>query len=172
MTTEDGKEVTVYTEDELQAQIKAKEDEIAKAKEKGENFGVLKAELDQKTKEFEDYKKASDEEKKKLLDDKKSSIINSLADGNKELAEKIAKEYDSFVGVALTETEIKERAMKAFRVAAPVEAPSAIDAFINGTGGRGAPTKQSATVEVSQAAKEVGAKMGITEEDYKKYGNK
>ncbi len=177
-TGDDGLEVDVYT----QAEVKEREDEIAKLKEdlriaseKGGSFTALKtgmeAELKKRDDEISAMKKSSEEFMSKSISETRSEIISGLAGGDKDLATKIEAEFNGFAGAVSTKGEILERAKKAFNIVSPSTAPSAIDSFMSGTGGRGAITKQNPVVQETPEQADVRRKMGISDADFAKYNN-
>lgn len=180
MKLEDGKEIEVFTAAEQQAAVQAKETEIGTLKGelegfkgKDQNFSALKTKLEGLEGELKTYKETTTAAEAKRILDTKETIIKRLSGGNIVLEEKIKKEYDGFAGIASTEGEILERAKKSLYVAAPAEAPGAIDVFQTMTGGRGAPIIKTVPGEVpveTPEQAEVRRKMGISDEDYKKYG--
>lgn len=198
MKTADGREIDVMSMEEHNAALSAKETsvrseiaktvveketevaklkvDLAKMTEKDANFAALKEKLDKTEGELTTIKTSNADNEKKRIDSTRETVINKLAGGNKVLAEKISKEYGVIALPETTEAEIAERAKKAFYIAAPSDAPKAIDSFMSMTGGRGAPPSGAPVsteppVETPEQA-DVRRKMGISDEDYKKYGAK
>lgn len=198
MKMSDGREIEVFTAEEQNAAVIAKENavrtemlgsvsaketelvglktELGKLKEKDTNFEALKQKTEKAEADLKAMKDASDIADKKRVEDSRAAVIMKLAGGNKILAEKITKEYGGFALPETTEAEILERAKKAFYVAAPSDAPKAIDSFISMTGGRGAsPTGTQVDNEPPPETPEqadMRRKMGTSDADYKKYGAK
>jgi uncharacterized protein YdcH (DUF465 family) len=196
MKTTDGKEIDVVTMDEhnaaltaretsirseLTTTLTAKEKELADAKvelsklqAKDANFAIVKDKADKLEAELKTIKDGAVEAEKTRVTNTRNAIFDRLSGGNKVLREKIEKEYGAFALPETTEAEITERAKKALYVAAPSDAPKAIDAFMASTGGRGTPPAGTAvSTEPPPETPEQAAvrrKMGITDEDYKKYG--
>lgn len=179
---DDGSEVEAFTAEEVSAQIKAKEDENIQLKKdlealkgKGDSFSTLKAgfetEIKKKDEEIGALKTTLDTHINKTVTETKTEIFNALAQGDKDLSEKIEAEFNGFSGTVTTKAEIIERAKKAYSIVSPATAPSAIDAFMSGTGGRGLPVKpNNSTTETPEQA-EIRRKMGISDADFAKYGN-
>jgi myosin heavy subunit len=136
--------------------------EIAE-KEKGElsrRIGELESTFTQKVEEVE----------KKVTSEKLNSAVQKLAGNDKELADKIKIHYDNFKGVPKDDTEMNERLQNAYILStgSKPESPLGAGTFGSGTGipaGGG-----SSLGKPSQEAKDVGKMMGITDEDWKKYG--
>lgn len=110
----------------------------------------------------------------KNVEEAKTTTILGLAGGDKDLAAKIEQECKNFKSYesATSPADILDIAKKAYNIVAPVDAPNAIDAFLVATGGRGAIVKPSASAQETPAQAAFRRNMGISDEDYQKYGNK
>jgi chromosome segregation ATPase len=176
---EDGTEIETLSPEELQANndaIAKLQEDLKKAQEKGTNFDTLKTgfetELKKKDDELTGVKTKLDDYIGKNQAETKSEIINNLAGGDKDLATKIESEFNGFAGSVTTKAEILERAKKAFNIVSPATAPTAIDLFMKGIGGRGAVVSPNNIQQETPEQAAVRRKMGISDEDFKKYGNK
>lgn len=198
MKMSDGKEIDVMTMEEHNTALSAKETavrgevsktigekegelaktkaELAKLSEKDLNFTALKEKADKAEADLTKLKGDQATAETKRIEDMRIAVINRLSGGNKILATKIAEKYSLVALPETTEAEILERAKNAFYIAAPSDAPKAIDSFMAMSGGRGA---APAGIEISNEPPAetpeqmtVRRKMGISDEDYKKYGAK
>lgn len=188
---EDGTETEVFTAEEVQAQataqvtsaveaakteaaaqLQVKEAELAKLKEKEMNFGQVKKSEEDKAKEVEKLQSEITNLKGVVVDNFKNDLIKRYAGTDAELAKKIEAEYKTFTGEAVTNDEIAlrmERAAKLVGVQAP---SSAANNAFGSVGGRGQGNLGQEAIVIAPEVKAVGAKMGLTEADYKKYGDK
>ncbi len=140
-----------------------------------DNFKVLKDALDKKTEEINSMKGTMDEIKNGQANDKKNAIIDKFAKNDTEMKKKInlflEKELKS-----MPESTDEERILKvqtALKLASDNRSPDIINAAIGGAGGPGIDNGGgNNTPEFTAAEKNLGSKMGISEEDYKKYGSK
>ena len=197
MKMSDGREVDVVTVEEHNAALSAKEStvraelttavtgkeqelaklkiDLAKLSEKDMNFTAVKEKADKAESDLKALRDKQAADDGARITSTREAVILKLAGGNKVLAEKITKEYGIINLPEATEAEVLERAKKAFYVAAPSDAPKAIDSFMSMTGGRGAapagtgPVSNDPPVETPEQSA-VRRKMGISDEDYKKYG--
>lgn len=186
---EDGTETEAYTAEELKAaetaaadvvkteaqkQLIEKETEIKKLQEKDTNFSKFKTETEKE-------KEAREAEIKKLQGDVdglrgtmvgnfKGELLKQYAGTDVDLAKKIEDEYKTFAGEATTNEEIAARMEKAAKLLGVEPAHSVTGAAFSALGNRGIDVGKENVIP--DDVKEVGAKMGISEEDYKKYGPK
>lgn len=156
----------------LQEQLKEKEEDIKKLKDKDTNFSKLRGEkekLEEQKKELEqqiDQKIKGVEDKR--IQEKVEEKINSFAQGDEELAKKIKFHYGRIGDVATNDKEINQKLVDAFILATKRDSVDVIDGAISS---RGAPViSRKGITKISPELKQVGEKMGITEEDFKKYG--
>ena len=188
----EGNVVTGFSEEEVQAKAaeaaaaevaKRTEAESALAKavaerdaladtDKDKNFANLRDGLKKKDEEIEALRKDVETTKATQAAETRKEILASLVGDDAELAKKIEEEMAQFRTQPTTKAETLELAKKALAIVKPAVAPGAFDGFMNG-GGR-APSAGENGKEYTPPAelKSVGSKMGISEEDWKKYGGK
>lgn len=211
MKQEDGSEIEVFTEAEVNARVAevetkkteemkviadgyaAKETEAKTALQKlndektaletkingngggqVDNFKELKAALDKKTEEITALSKDLGEMKSNSIKDQKDSFVNKIAGKDAELKKKIDLFYEKDLSGMPDKTpeEIAKKVEAAAKLAGEVVDIDPLSGAINGAGGKGFSPEGGAggAPEFSAKEKQLGAKMGITEADYKKYG--
>lgn len=163
------------------AELEEKLEELGKkdnSSDKDKNFRVLKEALDKKDKQIDELAKKIEETGNIRVQDFKERLIDKYADGNEDLKKKIAHNFDStLAGVeAKTEKEIEDKVKNAVKLSVDTGGPSPLDAALQG-GEPGASDglargRSGDTVEFSANEKKLGAKFGLTDEDYKKYGSR
>lgn len=152
---------------------KEKEDLLAKAgdiKQDNPNFKVLKDALDKKDQEISDIKSSLEKDKE---DRKVSTIITKFTRGNEELEKKIRFHLENTVSGMKSDTDeaLSKKIDAAVKLSQDYGSQGMFDGGIGG-GGSSNITNNDSKVEFTPREKSLGAKLGITEEDYKKYGPK
>jgi len=116
----------------------------------------------------EDFDKKFNEVKGAISGDKIEARIKNIANGNKEMEDKIQFHYDSFGGEPKDEKAVQERLKNATLLAGGGEVSNDV---LNGgairTGGGEVPVGMKTGGKISEEVKGVGDKMGITAEEYK-----
>ena len=161
----------------LSEEKKALEDKIGGVKEDHPNFKALKEALDKKDTDIKTLREDLDGDRKLRKDTFASGVIASAARGNKDLQDKIEFHLKNTVSSMKdgTEDEQKAKIHAAIKLAADTSSEmSLMDGGMQGSGGRGmgGSAFSSDRVEFSASEKSLGAKLGITAEDYKKYGSR
>jgi len=198
-TTGEEIEVEVFSPEEVQAKLAEKETLIAQkdatlanlANEKAElekkvnevkpdhpNFKALKDDLKAKVDEINALKTTMEAEKKQRQEEAMSAYIKTLAKGDAEVEKKIKLHLSSTLS-GMPETNDAEKKAKleaAFKLSTdiPGGSPSILDSVMFDGAGAGADIKDNGAGAVQFTAREkaLGAKMGISDADYKKYGPK
>ena len=200
ITLEDGTVQTVLSAEEIQAKIDAEkqaaiedyksknpdkseeltkaQEELAKFKEKDLNFGNLRTQKEEAERKVQEILKGVDEKigtvKKEVLEDvlqdHYNDTIKTLAGGDAELQKKIEFHYKRLTDAATTKEEATKKLTDAFVLATKSDDPGALNASVISSGGVHRPNIKQ-TSPVTPELKGVGAKLGLTEEDWKKYGN-
>lgn len=174
---------------EFDGKIKEKEDLITKAAtEKTEletklagtnkdhpNFAILKEALDKKDKDIGDLRTLIEGDKKDRETREMEGFISAVASKNPELEKKIKFHLENTV-VGMKSGTVEERKAKveaAIKLSVDASEPGLLD-IILGTGGRGyvPANNDGKTANFTQREKDLGKKLGISEEDYKKYANR
>lgn len=155
----------------LQEQLDATKKELEGFKDKDLNFANLKQskeETEKKVKELQEQITAVEQGSVKQM---KSDVFDLLSDGDKDVREKLEKEYETFRGDPKTRDEIISQAKKALSIVKPTAVPGAFDAFNIG-GGRPPVSGGDKGKEFvpSPELKQVANNLGISDEDFKKYG--
>lgn len=172
--------------DKLNEQITTKEkeletakEELTKEKDKDKNLGGQRKIIEAKEKEVEDLKtKVSEIEKitgekitkieGEIKDRTISQMIEVLAPGDKDLADKIKFHYDNFKGEPKDLKEIQQRIENAYVLATGGRPQNPLTGeVISSSGGVG--PKPSGGGKVSEEVMDVAKKMGITEQEMKKH---
>lgn len=195
ITRENGEEAEVFSAEELETQ---KAEAVENYKEENQDVETLKKELEEKKEELEklndkdnNFKKLRDKGKEgeaekveleekiekltgemsdkldsaisNLAGDKKTDIISSLVGDDEELKKKVEFHYDRIKDEAKTKDEIKAKVQDAYFLATRQEAPTGN--YMSSAGAGNVKVKS----QVSAEEKELGDKLGITDEDRKKY---
>lgn len=190
-------EIEAFTPAEVEVKVKEKEEEFTKViaekdktletlgKEKDEllkkagdikednpNFKVLKDALDKKDQEIADIKTSIEKDKEER---KVSTLITKFTKGNEELEKKIRFHLENTVVGMKSDTseDLAKKVDAAIKLSQDYGSQGIFDGGIGG-GGKGGDIKNENVdgVEFTPREKALGAKLGITEEDYKKYGPK
>lgn len=162
---------------ELQAALAEKkkiEDDIAASNPQAANFKTLKETLDKKDADIarlsSDVKALQDNR----VNDFKNGIIEKYAVKDEELKKKILHHFDkSLQGMPSTnQDEIAKKVEAAWKLSVNSDTPNPLDSVMNNSGGRGFGNGGggNGAVEFTPREKALGAKLGITEQDYKTYG--
>lgn len=139
------------------------------------SFKVLKEAMDKKDNEIKEIKTALDSDKAQRVKDEMDSAVKIASRGNPEMEKKIQFHLEKTL-VGLKEGTKEERKTKleaAFKLASDgsSDGPSMFDGGTGGGGpGYGGGGEGAGANEFSGKEKALGAKLGITEADYKKYG--
>lgn len=197
---EDGTEidVEVFSNEELDAKLSEKEKEFeAKitekdnslqtlAKEKAEleskiggvkedhpNFKILKEALSKKDEDIKSLRDEVENDKKQRVQESFDAKIKIASKGNADLEKKIKLNLSSTVA-GMPESTEQERDAKlnaALKMSIDITEPSIFDTVhTNNSIGNFNPQDTISGVEFSSREKALGAKLGISAEDYKKYG--
>ena len=157
---------------------KIKDAELAGMKEDHPNFKILKDALTKKDTEIGEIKKTLEDDKKTRVKEEMDSKIKIASKGNDEVEKKIRYHLEKTLP-GLPEGTAEERKTKleaAFKLASDNSGsgPGMFDegAGAGGYSGGGNGNGGGNTVEFTAKEKALGAKLGITQEDYKKYGNR
>lgn len=151
---------------------KAKED-LKVLSEKDINFEKVRIQVKTLEEELTGLKGKSEGKDKEVKDTKISAVIKRMAGDDKELIEKIKKEFDGFAGDVATDEEIEGRAKKAFTLAtgkSPDENELSGVATGFGTGKAPVTTEGNLGKFDDPAAAEIGRKLGIPDKDMKEHG--
>jgi len=150
---------------------------ITGVKEDHPNFKALKDALADKSKEIDTFRSSYETDKKQTKTDYEEGIIKSVAKGNDELQKKIKYHLENTVPGMKDDS--KETHQSKIQAAIKLASDNSSDSNIfdggMGGGGRGMDDKGGASGDKAEfSTKEValGNKLGITEEDRKKYGSK
>lgn len=159
--------------------LQTKIDEMVKSGMNADNpsFRVLKEAMDKKDKDLGELKKTIDDDKSQRVKDEMDANIKIASKGNAEFEKKVRFHLEKTLP-GLPEGTKAERETKlaaAFKLAADVssDGPGMFDGGTGGGGNGGAGGKgEGNTSEFSSKEKALGAKLGLTDADYKKYGSR
>lgn len=181
------------TEDKFRGQVKEKdanltrlaaekvvlEEQVKNVKPDHPNFAALKTALKSKEDETVALKETIEADKKVRAQEAIQAEIKSLAKGNVEMEKKIKLQLDTTLK-GMPETTPEEKSVKmaaAVKLSVDFSNSKERGIFDGGisSGGQGSGVgagEGAATVEFSAKERELGAKLGLSAEDYKKYGSK
>lgn len=193
ITGEDGNEIEVYTQEEIESLVSEK------TKEKDATLSAMQAELEELKKDEGKRDWAStrtqmkdlqskiealttnlEAERKKFAEDLRTvrtsvfqgtvdSMLSGLSSGDVELSKKIKYHYDRLGGAdAIDEKDAAEKMKDAYLLATGKQAPNPLAVARGASFGSAPKTPEPA----SQAVSELGRRFGITEDDVKKYTQK
>jgi len=146
-------------------------------KENGGNFKILKDALDKKDADINGLRETIESDKKTAAADAMTKKINLASGNNTELAKKIKLNLDTIL-TGMPETNEAEKNAKfsaALKLSVDThsEIPGMFDQGLGGGGGGGYnPIGEGSNTEFTSKEKSLGGKMGISAEDYKKYGSR
>jgi len=157
---------------------KVLEDKMGGVKEDHPNFKILKEKLDAKDKEISEFKTTYETDKKQSKVDFEDGIIKSVTRGNKELQDKIKYHLENTVSGMKDDT--KENHQKKIEAAMKLSSdnvgsePGIFDSVAVGVSGKGADFKYGGedSANFTSNEKSLGAKLGNTEEDFKRYASR
>lgn len=194
---EDGTEIEVFTTEELEeaktsaietnnqtraqeidklaTELKAKEEELVKLKGKDLNFSNLREINDRLTKEVGDLKTqisiAIGGVKKDIETEAVTTAITSLAGDDKEVEKKIKFHFETTLKAVepKNKEELNKKIQDAYLLATGEQVTPLVVPGTFSSAGAGINRPKINQTPLSPAAVEVGKKMGITDEDVKKY---
>lgn len=140
------------------------------------NFAALKDALSKKDEDIKSLREGNQKIMDLRTNDLKSDVLSRFSGVNVELAKKISHHYD--VTLSGVKAESKEEITKKMESAARLSMDDAKADIVNqanfngGTFGNHGGGSIIQSVELSNAQKDLGKKLGITDEDIKKYGPK
>lgn len=160
----------------LQEELTQAKEELEKAGKKDQNFVALREAKDKAERKLEAYTKETDgkitkvkmEVLEAVMQDHKSDMLKALSGGDAEIEKKIEYHYKRLGDVATTKEEITNKLKDAYVLATKQEAPDAVNMSVFSSGGVGRLKINSASPTFSSEEKELGAKFGLKEEDFKK----
>jgi chromosome segregation ATPase len=142
-----------------------------------ENFKTLKSGFEKALKEKEEKINSLVDGLDKLsrarVNDQKDTLIKELSKNDAELKKKIDFHYSDTLKSMPENTidEINARITAAYKLSYDGDrGPSALDIALGGGAGKSTFVAQGGQVEFSDGEKQIGNKLGITEEDRQKYG--
>lgn len=175
---------------EFDGKIKEKEDAITKAAtEKSDlekkltemkpdhpNFAALKEALDKKDKDIGDLRTLIEGDKKDRETREMEGFISAVSGKNAELEKKIKFHLENTVA-GMKSTTLEERKLKveaAIKLSVDASEPGLLDTILGGNGGRGyVPRNDEGKVATfTQRERDLGKRLGISDEDYKKYASR
>jgi hypothetical protein len=162
------------TEAEAKVADLTKKLEEAAGSDKNQNFAALRDAKDKAEKDLAEMKAnlvtGLDAVNKRLNDAELRSTFIQIAGGDEELAKKIQTEYESIVKADDTDEVKREKMGKAYKIAAGLSASPSV--FNRVLGSAGAPPSGGGTPTYSPELVNLGARFGLTPEDFAKFGKK
>lgn len=167
--------IKALADEKVALENKIKEAELAGMKEDHPNFKILKEALGKKDDDIKALRTEMDSEKKTRKQESFDGAIKVATRGNDELEKKVKFHLEKTLG-AMPDNTADERTAKiqaALTLSGDFGSAGMFDGGINASGpGPGGPSDAPAGPEFTSREKALGAKMGITADDYKKYGNR
>lgn len=163
---------------DIQTQKAELEAKINGTKEDHPNFKVLKEALDKKDQEISEFKQTYESDKKKAKTEYEDSIIKTVSKGNDDFQKKIKYHLENTVsGMKDDSRETHQKKIEAaIKLASDNSSERGVfDSVTFDGGGRGMDFNQGGaggSADFSSNEKALGAKLGINEDDYKKYGSR
>lgn len=144
--------------------------------DKDKNFKVLKDALNKKDDEIKNLTQKIDETGSARINDLRERLIEKYAGSDEELKKKIVHNFDNtLAGVdAKSEKEIENKIKNAVKLSVDFGGPNPLDNAMSGgePGGVGRKNAGGVSAKITPEVKDLGGKLGITDEDYQKYGSK
>lgn len=155
---------------------KIKEAELSGMKDDHPNFKILKEALGKKDEDIKALRTEIDIDKKTRKQESLDSAVKIATRGNTELEKKVKLHLEKTLGAMSegTAEEIKAKIQAALTLSGDFGSSGMFDGGIGGgsMGVGGGYSEAAAGPEFTSREKALGAKMGISQEDYKKYGNR
>lgn len=196
-TDAEGKEFEAFTQDEVnklvaenpafketQTKLAEAETKLAEAtkkiedfsgSDKGQNMAALRTAKEAAEAAVEDLKKGLvsgiDDLKKRLDENELEKALITVAQGDEDLAQKVKAEYLRIMKPEDSDEEKRKKMGDAYKLASGYSPSPSVLGRVLGSGGApngGAGGNAAAKPELVA----FGQKFGLTEEDFKKYGNK
>lgn len=179
---ENGAEVEAYTKEELEAKIKVEKDTATAAQaDKDKNFSKLREEKEAADKKLADAEKLSKEKdealankdkeyEQKEVQKERGKKVDALAEGNKELKDKIEFHLKRFKDEIKTPEDFEKLLNDAYVLASGNQIPDKLQDVISSGGSKGGNGANNNKLPISPEAMSVASKLGLSEEDVKKYG--
>jgi chromosome segregation ATPase len=151
----------------------ALEEAANKGGRESENYKTLKAALDLKDQKLNEVKTEMETIKGQRIEDIKNSVLDQVAGKDPDLRKKIEHHFnETLKGVtANTPEEIKAKLENAKKLSIEVDNPNPLDTINNGGGPGVQQENDGKGLEFTSREKTLGGKLGIGQEDYKKYGD-
>lgn len=181
---EEAKEQHTIDKEEIQTKLTEKEEELKqvqedlqKAGDKDQNFNKLRNEKNKKSEELDGLKEEMVKMNKKIdsqgsatLAEKNNELFSKLANGDKELADKIKFHYDGFVVPDDDNEEKRQGRLKnAHTLATGGQGESILGSDAIGSGGGGnQPQGTGKSGKLSPGAEEVAKNLGLDEKTLRK----
>ena len=198
--TKDGVDIEVFTVEELEAQkqeaienyksenpdkadelaslqeeLKLKEEELTKVKDKDTNFANLRKQKEAAEKKITDITAEIDTKisavKKEVMEgvmkDHYNDTLKVLAGDDEEVKKKIEFQYKRLADAAATKEEVGNKLRDAWVLATKPEVTDALNSFVISSGGVGKLHIKGQEKKFTPEEKALGAKFGLKEEDFK-----
>jgi len=160
----------------IQTQLETTKKELEGLSDKDHNFNQLREKVTGLETKLSDSQKAIDEANKKAiegmnapLNEAKDKTVASLSAGDEELKKKIQFHFDRINDQTLTVEQMSKKVRDAYLLA--TEKTIDLSANIISSAGAGFHIPSSPKKEMSSDLKGLAGKLGITDEDIKKYDN-
>lgn len=178
VVTEKDTQINTLAQEKAALEKKIKDAELAGIKEDHPNFKILKDALGKKDEDIANLKKDIDTDKATRKQEAWDSKIKIATKGNEELEKKIRLHLKETLGSMPEDTEAQRQTKleSAFKLSSDFGSGPGI--FDGGAGGGGLGNGGYGDgggnngPEFTGREKALGAKLGISEADYKKYGSK
>ena len=158
---------------ELESILKENKEKLEALSKKDINFEKTRERIKTLEQELEEARGGQGNKDKEIAEVKIESAIKKYTGDDKEMFEKVKKEFDGFSGDVSTEEEMAERAKKAFTLATGSAPTDVLSEGAAGFGGGSSPLGiggDSLGKFDNPETATVANKMGVTNEELKKHG--
>lgn len=175
---EDGTKVEVFSREEIsakEAELEAarklaaeKEEELKKFNDKDFNFKALREQKEASDKKVTELENSLNDFKNSFVNERVEDQIKRLSNGDDELAKKIRLQFDRLPEKPVTAEDVGKKVLDAYKLASEFRPSSGVHIPVSSAGS--APViNTTGKAPVSDAVREVAAKMGMTPEEVEKY---
>jgi hypothetical protein len=162
---------------QLQEELRIKEEELSKAKDKDANFANLRKQKEAAEKKITDITAEIDSKiqsvKKEVMEgvmkDHYNDTLKAFAGEDEEIKKKIEFHFKRLGDVASTKEEISNKMRDAYLLATKPEGYDALNSSVISTGGVGRLNIKSQGQKLSADEKVMASKFGLSDADLKKY---
>jgi hypothetical protein len=172
VVTEKDTAIETLAKEKAELEEKIRKAEVSGIKEDHPNFKILKDALAKKDEDIKGLKTEIDTDKATRKQEALDTAIKIATKGNVELEKKVKLHMEKTLG-AMADSTTEERQAKiqaALTLSGDYGSAGMFDGGIGGGGAGNGGNEDTSGVEFTAREKALGAKLGISQDDYKKYG--